>query len=42
VRIAVTRKPSQALPISGTFIGATNSSLGMDVKVEALSEPSNG
>lgn len=33
IRVAVTRDPAQAIPISGTFTGATNAFLGMNVNV---------
>jgi transglutaminase-like putative cysteine protease len=34
IRVAVTRDPSQALPLSGTFAGAPGDFLGMSVAVE--------
>ncbi|MGD0106176.1 MAG: transglutaminase family protein [Rhodopila sp.] len=34
IRVAVTRDPSQAVPLKGSFIGKQNDFLGMDVKVE--------
>jgi transglutaminase-like putative cysteine protease len=38
IRVAVTRDPSQAIPLSGSFIGATNAFLGMSVQVEIKAE----
>lgn len=34
IRVAVTRDPSQAVPLKGSFIGKPDDFLGMDVKVE--------
>ncbi len=34
IRVAVTRDPSQAVPLKGSFVGKPNDFLGMDVKVE--------
>lgn len=34
VPIAVAREPSQAVPVSGTFVGANNDYLGLEVSVE--------
>jgi transglutaminase-like putative cysteine protease len=34
IRVAVTRDPSQAVPLKGSFIGKPEDFLGMDVKVE--------
>ena len=34
IRVAVARSPNQALPLQGTFLGAAEDYLGMDVKVE--------
>jgi transglutaminase-like putative cysteine protease len=34
LRVAVTRDPSQAVPLKGSFIGKPGDFLGMDVKVE--------
>ena len=34
IRVAVTRDPSQAVPLKGSFTGKPNDFLGMDVKVE--------
>jgi transglutaminase-like putative cysteine protease len=34
IRVAVTRDPSQAVPLKGSFIGKKDDFLGMDVKVE--------
>ena len=33
IRVAVTRDPSQAIPISGSFTGARSDFLGMNVEV---------
>ncbi|WP_027136396.1 transglutaminase family protein [Geminicoccus roseus] len=33
IRVAVTRSPSQALPVSGTFLGSRNDAAGMEVTV---------
>ena len=33
IRVAVTRDPSQAVPVEGSFIGDAASFLGMDVEV---------
>jgi hypothetical protein len=38
IRVAVTRDPKQAAPISGTFTGATADYLGMTVEVEVRAE----
>ena len=38
IRVAVARTPSQALPLSGTFIGAPNDLLGMSVDVTVMAE----
>jgi transglutaminase-like putative cysteine protease len=38
IRVAVTRDISQAVPISGSFVGATDSYLGMTVDVAVASE----
>jgi transglutaminase-like putative cysteine protease len=38
IRVAVARDPSQALPVSGTFIGAPGAFLGMSVSVTVTSE----
>ena len=37
-RVAVTRDPKQAVPVSGTFTGAPSDFLGMTVNVEAIPE----
>ena len=42
IRVAVTRDPAQAIPISGTFTGPVGSFLGMDVAVEVTAEPYAG
>lgn len=34
IRVAVARDPSQATPLSGTWFGAPNAALGMDVEVQ--------
>jgi transglutaminase-like putative cysteine protease len=34
IRVAVTRDPSQAVPLSGTFTGAPSDFLGMSVAVD--------
>lgn len=39
IRVAVTRDPSQAIPLSGSFTGKTNDYLGMAVSVEIVAEP---
>src|SRR5580704_13809886 len=41
IRVAVTRDISQAVPISGSFVGAAGSYLGMTVDVTVLSESAN-
>ena len=33
IRVAVTRDPSQAVPVEGTFVGDPASFLGMDIEV---------
>jgi len=38
IRVAVTRDISQAVPIAGSFVGAPNDYLGMDVDVSVTSE----
>lgn len=38
IRVAVTRDPSQAIPLSGSFTGASTAFLGMDVAVEIKAE----
>ena len=38
IRVAVTRDPSQAIPLSGTFIGAPGDFLGMSVEVNIALE----
>jgi hypothetical protein len=37
VRVAVARDPRQAIPLHGTFMGAADAFLGMDVTVEISS-----
>ena len=39
IRVAVTRDPSQAIPLSGTFFGRPHDFLGMTVEVEIKAEP---
>lgn len=39
IRVAVARDPSQAIPLSGSFTGASNAFLGMEVQVEVTAEP---
>ncbi len=39
IRVAVTRDPSQAIPLSGSFTGASNAFLGMTVDVDIAAEP---
>lgn len=39
IRIAVTRDPSQAVPLSGSYIGLSDDYAGMDVQVQVTSEP---
>lgn len=42
IRVAVTRDPSQAIPLSGSFTGPANAFLGMEVSVEVrATAPSN-
>ena len=38
IRVAVTRDPSQAIPLSGSFTGASNAFLGMNVEVEITAD----
>ena len=38
IRVAVARSPSQALPLSGTFVGAPNDFLGMSVDVTVMAQ----
>jgi len=40
IRVAVTRDPAQAVPVSGSFIGAPSSELGMEVEVTVTATPS--
>jgi len=42
IRVAVTRDPSQAIPLGGSFTGAANAVLGMDVAVEIKTEAAIG
>lgn len=39
IRVAVTRDPAQAVPLSGSFTGPTNAFLGMSVEVQVTAEP---
>lgn len=39
IRVAVTREPSQAIPISGTFTGASSDFLGMTIDVTVSASP---
>ena len=39
IRVAVTRDPRQAVPLSGSFTGLTGDFLGMTVQVEVTAEP---
>ena len=39
VRVAVTRDPAQAIPLSGTYYGSRDDDLGMEVSVEVRTEP---
>jgi transglutaminase-like putative cysteine protease len=41
IRVAVTRDISQAVPVSGSFVGIPGSYLGMTVDVAVLSEPAS-
>jgi transglutaminase-like putative cysteine protease len=38
IRVAVTRDPSQAIPLSGSFVGKPDAFLGMEVQVEISAE----
>jgi transglutaminase-like putative cysteine protease len=38
IRVAVTRDPTQAIPLSGSFTGTPNAYLGMSVEVEIKAE----
>jgi transglutaminase-like putative cysteine protease len=40
IRVAVTRDPSQAIPLSGSFTGAANAFVAMNVEVEITADPS--
>lgn len=42
IRVAVARDPSQAIPLSGTYMGAAADFLGMDVAVNVTTEPAIG
>ena len=39
IRVAVTRDPSQAIPVSGTFTGLTGAFQGMEVEVQVTADP---
>jgi transglutaminase-like putative cysteine protease len=39
IRVAVTRDPAQAIPLTGTFTGPTDAFLGMSVDVQVTAEP---
>ncbi|MEJ0017448.1 MAG: transglutaminase family protein [Acetobacteraceae bacterium] len=39
IRVAVTRDPTQAIPLGGSFTGAANAFQGMEVSVEITAEP---
>jgi transglutaminase-like putative cysteine protease len=41
IRVAVTRDPSQAIPLSGSFTGASGAFVGMEVSVEIQAEPAS-
>jgi transglutaminase-like putative cysteine protease len=38
IRVAVTRNPEQAIPLSGVYYGDRDDELGMDVEVNVKSE----
>lgn len=42
IRVAVARDPAQAIPLSGTYTGAAEDFLGMDVAVSVTTEPAVG
>jgi len=42
IRVAVTRDPTQAIPMGGSFTGASNPFRGMNVEVEIKAEESAG
>ena len=42
VRVAVTRDPSQAAPVSGSYIGAAEDYVGMKVEVAVTSGDASG
>jgi transglutaminase-like putative cysteine protease len=42
IRVAVTRDISQAIPVAGSFLGASDSYLGMAVDVTVTSESGEG
>jgi transglutaminase-like putative cysteine protease len=42
IRVAVTRDPSQAVPLSGTYYGDPEDDLGMTVEVQVSAEPAHG
>jgi len=39
IRVGVARDPRQAVPLSGSYFGAAGDSLGMDVRVNVVTEP---
>jgi transglutaminase-like putative cysteine protease len=39
IRVAVTRDPSQAIPVSGTFTGLSGAFQGMEVEVQVTADP---
>ncbi len=41
IRVAVTRDPRQAIPLSGSYFGASADDLGMTVQVNVTSEPAS-
>jgi transglutaminase-like putative cysteine protease len=42
IRVAVTRDPSQAVPLSGTYYGDREDDLGITVEVQVSAEPAPG
>ena len=42
IRVAVTRDPTQAIPLSGSFTGTPNSYLGMSVEVQITADATAG
>ena len=41
IRVAVTRDPSQAIPVSGSYVGTPDVYLGMDVEVTVQADASS-